>query len=178
MIWDKYDARVKNIAKGNFNPREFVETRIRDFVGTQDQINKERERLVFEAEEKEFEIRTAYYAEYNAIMEEYHNELFNGYSVPEQVLNKAYSIAYDRGHSFGYAEVENIFSELVGDFIEIYNLGLKNQLALLEAETKRLDWIAMHGSFGVDSVTGKLGGNGQRRIAATRQEIDKAMEAI
>ena len=43
-------------------------------------------------------------------------------------------------------------------------------------DAKRLDWLAIHGSFGVDSVTGLPGGNAQKRIAATRQAIDAAMQ--
>ena len=41
-------------------------------------------------------------------------------------------------------------------------------------DAARLDWIAVHGSFGVDSATGEVGGNGQKRIAATRKNIDAA----
>lgn len=41
-------------------------------------------------------------------------------------------------------------------------------------DAARLDWIAVHGSFGVDSATGEVGGNGQKRIAATRKNIDTA----
>ena len=41
-------------------------------------------------------------------------------------------------------------------------------------DAARLDWIAMHGTFGVDSVSGDVGGNGQKRMAATRKNIDAA----
>jgi hypothetical protein len=41
-------------------------------------------------------------------------------------------------------------------------------------DAARLDWIAIHGSFGVDSVSGLVGGNGQRCVAATRKNIDAA----
>lgn len=41
-------------------------------------------------------------------------------------------------------------------------------------DAARLDWIAIHGSFGVDSASGLIGGNGQRRVAATRKNIDAA----
>jgi len=126
MIWNKYDKEVRSIPKEGFNSREFVESRIRDFVGTQDQIDAERNRLILEAKVKESEIRAAYYAEYNTIVEGYVGELFSGYSVPKEVLDKAYSIAYERGHSSGYAEVECIFNDVVDDFIEVYNLGLKH----------------------------------------------------
>ena len=40
-----------------------------------------------------------------------------------------------------------------------------------------LDWIAIHGSFGVDSSTGKAGGNGQKCVAATRKNIRAAIAA-
>lgn len=43
-----------------------------------------------------------------------------------------------------------------------------------ERDTERMNWIAVHGSFGVDSVTNLPGGNGQKRIAATREAIDAA----
>lgn len=36
-----------------------------------------------------------------------------------------------------------------------------------------LDWLAVHASFGVDSITGELGGNGQAHLAATRKNIEK-----
>lgn len=127
MIWDKYAEKVNAIHKEQFNAKTFVEAQIKDFVGTQDQINEEKTRLVAEAEGRELAIRTAYYAEYNAIVEEYTNALFSDYTVPKEVLDKAYSTAHDRGHSADYSEVECIFNDLVGTFIEIYNLGLKNR---------------------------------------------------
>ena len=43
-----------------------------------------------------------------------------------------------------------------------------------QEDAARLDWIAVHGSFGVDSATGEVGGNGQKHIAATRKNIDAA----
>ena len=44
----------------------------------------------------------------------------------------------------------------------------------VQEDAARLDWIAMYGSFGVDSATGEAGGNGQKHIAATRKNIDAA----
>lgn len=44
-------------------------------------------------------------------------------------------------------------------------------------DAARMDWIAVHGSFGVDSATGEVGGNGQKRLAATRKNIDAARAA-
>lgn len=44
-------------------------------------------------------------------------------------------------------------------------------------DAARLDWIAMHRSFGVDSASGEVGGNGQKRLAATRRNIDAARAA-
>lgn len=52
---------------------------------------------------------------------------------------------------------------------------LQAQVQALSLDAGRLDWIAMHGSFGVDSVTGLPGGNGQKRKAATRAAIDAAI---
>ena len=57
-----------------------------------------------------------------------------------------------------------------------YAAGVLVGMAQQSQDAKRLDWLAIHGSFGLDSVTGKLGGNGQKRIAATRQAIDAAMQ--
>jgi len=50
------------------------------------------------------------------------------------------------------------------------------ELDRLKADADRLDWIAMHGTFGVDSVTGEVGGNGITRKASTRINIDNAMK--
>ena len=44
----------------------------------------------------------------------------------------------------------------------------------LRADAERLDWIAVNGSFGLDFVTGEVGGNGLTRKAATRTNIDAA----
>lgn len=49
------------------------------------------------------------------------------------------------------------------------------QAEAVPSDAQRLDWIAIHGSFGVDSVTGLPGGNGQKHKAATRAAIDAAM---
>jgi hypothetical protein len=53
---------------------------------------------------------------------------------------------------------------------------LERELEAVRKDAERMDWIAIHGSFGVDSVTGQIGGNGQKRIAATRTAIDAAKE--
>jgi len=45
----------------------------------------------------------------------------------------------------------------------------------VQPDTARLDWLAMYGSFGVDSSSGQPGGNGQKRMAATRKNIDVGM---
>ena len=60
------------------------------------------------------------------------------------------------------------------DLVPLY-LSPQQEPERLDAE--RLDWIAMHGSFGVDSASGLPGGNGLRRMAATRINIDAAKEA-
>ena len=52
---------------------------------------------------------------------------------------------------------------------------LADEVCKLDADKRRLNWLAMFGTFGVDSVTGEPGGDGQRRVAAVRAEIDKAM---
>lgn len=64
--------------------------------------------------------------------------------------------------------------------LEIYKAhynDLYDKLAALTKDAKRLNWIAVNGSFGVDSATGEVGGNGQTRKAATRQNIDAAIAA-
>lgn len=43
------------------------------------------------------------------------------------------------------------------------------------ADTNRLNWLATHGVFPVDSVTGLVGGNGQKAVASYRDNIDAAM---
>lgn len=42
-------------------------------------------------------------------------------------------------------------------------------------DAEMLDWIAVNGSFGLDSATGEVGGNGQTRKAATRKNIIAAI---
>ena len=54
-------------------------------------------------------------------------------------------------------------------------LELDRENKQLRSDAARLDWLADHGTFGADSVTGEPGGNGQRRIPATRVCIDEAM---
>jgi len=44
-----------------------------------------------------------------------------------------------------------------------------------QPDTTRLDWLAMYGSFGAESSSGLPGGNGQKRLAATRKNVDAAM---
>jgi hypothetical protein len=53
--------------------------------------------------------------------------------------------------------------------------ALRTRCEALEKDAARLDLIAIHGTFGVDSVTGEVGGNGQTRKAATRKNIDAAL---
>ena len=55
---------------------------------------------------------------------------------------------------------------------------LEAEIAALKPDAERMDWIAMHGSFGVDSGTGLAGGNGQKHVAATRSAIDAARAAL
>lgn len=126
MIWDKYREEIDAIPKNHFNAKTYVTERLDKFVGTQNQINDERARLVIEAKEIELANRTRYYEQYNAIVENYRTELYSDYNTPEKVLDLAYAIAYDRGHSSGYSEVECIFEDVVASFIEVYNLGLKD----------------------------------------------------
>lgn len=126
MIWDKYQERINAIPKEQFNERVYVDTQIKDFVGTQEHINAERMRLAAEAKSKTTITKAAYNKAYQDIINEYMEELFQGYTTPQAVLDKAYSIAYDRGHSAGYAEVEGIFYDMVADLIDIYDLGLKD----------------------------------------------------
>lgn len=59
-------------------------------------------------------------------------------------------------------------------------LALQNFLRSRTSATSdaaRLDWVAVNGSFGVDSVSGVVGGNGLKRKAATRKNIDAAIAA-
>lgn len=73
--------------------------------------------------------------------------------------------------------------KVADDAIELGNqqairiAALEAQVQALSLDAGRLDWIAMHGGFGVDSVTGLPGGNGQKLKAATRAAIDAAIAA-
>ena len=49
--------------------------------------------------------------------------------------------------------------------------------APLSDDSTLLDWLAIRGSFGIDSSTGEVGGNGQKRVAATRKNIRAALAA-
>jgi hypothetical protein len=126
MIWNDYEIKVKAIPKEQFNSKEYVTERIGVFVGTQVQINVERARLVIEAKEKELDIRTRYYAQYNAIMAEYKTKLYGDYNLSVEILDMAYAHAYERGHSSGYSEIEGIFYEVISDYAKAYDLGLKD----------------------------------------------------
>tara|TARA_R110000868_G_scaffold146931_11_gene368036 strand:- start:4673 stop:4957 length:285 start_codon:yes stop_codon:yes gene_type:complete len=61
-------------------------------------------------------------------------------------------------------------------FASLCRADLVAEIEWLKADADRMHWIAMHGTFGVDSVTGEVGGNGQTRKAATRHNIDASMK--
>ncbi len=46
--------------------------------------------------------------------------------VPVEVFNKAFSLAWERGHSSGYGEVANCFDDIVDSLKEVYWLGFTN----------------------------------------------------
>lgn len=50
--------------------------------------------------------------------------------------------------------------------------SLKAQLAEYKKDAARMDFLALYGSFGCDTVSGLPGGNGQKRLAATRSNVD------
>ena len=50
------------------------------------------------------------------------------------------------------------------------------RLERMADDSKRMDWIAMYGSYGADTSTGIPGGNGQKCVSATRKNIDTGME--
>ena len=78
-----------------------------------------------------------------------------------------------RGSRVNYA-VEQAAADLILEMRDAL-VAAPQQAEAVPSDVVRMDWIAMHGSFGVDSVTGLPGGNGQKRIAATRAAIDTAM---
>ena len=49
--------------------------------------------------------------------------------------------------------------------------ALQRRVEQLEQDVK---WIAVNATFGIDSLTGNVGGNGQVRKAATKSNIDAA----
>jgi hypothetical protein len=54
---------------------------------------------------------------------------------------------------------------------------LRTQLEAAQKDAPRIEFVAIYGSFGCDSVSGLLSGNGQKRLAATRKNIDAAIAA-
>lgn len=66
---------------------------------------------------------------------------------------------------------------LDGAFVTMQSTSPNPAPAPLSDDSAMLDWIAIHGSFGVDSSTGEVGGNGQKRVAATRKNIRAALAA-
>jgi len=124
MIWDKYAQKFEEIYKPNqFHQSDFVEENIKDFVGTEAQIKTQREFLKKVASDIKKEKLSERKSEINELLCEYQKELFNEFDAPVEVLSIAYNVAYDRGHSYGYVEVENIFFNIVDNFIDCYNLG-------------------------------------------------------
>jgi hypothetical protein len=57
-----------------------------------------------------------------------------------------------------------------------YEFGLLSRIEALEKDVKRLDFISYHGLLCLDSASNKAGGNGQKQVAATRCNIDTAIE--
>lgn len=70
-----------------------------------------------------------------------------------------------------HAESKRIKHTATADALEF----LQAKLEAAENDTARLAFMEIHGSFGLDSQSGLIGGNGQKRMAATRKNIDAAI---
>lgn len=69
-------------------------------------------------------LKADYYREYNRLYGLYKVRLYEIYGCDNKEVNDiAYSVAYDRGHSSGYHEVEGIFQDMVIYFEKAYNIG-------------------------------------------------------
>ena len=87
---------------------------------------------------------------------------------PEDWNDLGHRKTWRQGYVIGYKAAE---SEATAPLLEKI-AELERELEALRKDAGRLDWLVIHGSFGVDSVTGQVGGNGQKRVVATRAAID------
>lgn len=125
-LWDdKYQEKYMEIInnKNNQSKEEFINAEMETFVGTRTQIKEKELTLATEYQDKIREERKDYNKKINEIMSLYYDELYSYYDVPTVVLDKAYAMAYDRGHSYGHCEVESVFDDIVDVFLDVYNLG-------------------------------------------------------
>ena len=84
------------------------------FIGTQEDINKEKERLNNIVKERVNKELTIYNAERNEKEQQFKDDLFEEFGVSlNPKKEKAYALAYDDGHSYGYSEIYNSFSKYV-----------------------------------------------------------------
>ena len=82
--------------------------------------------------------------------------------------------AYELTVSSLRADAERDRQALEAYALTVGTLRAENQN--LQKDTDRMAWVAQHASIGLDSGTGLAGGNGQKRVAATRSAVDKAMK--
>lgn len=127
-IWDEKYNTIKKDIENTYYPKEnkssYVNSRLEVYVGTIKDIEIEKERLMAEFKDIEKKERAVYYEKINALIQEYTDELFAEYPcVPTELCAIAYSMAYDRGHSCGYSEVENYFDGYMEHLIKAYNMG-------------------------------------------------------
>jgi len=96
--------------------RDKIKTVEDTFIGTLAQIEQEKVRIIEAYNNETKTIRIAYREDVAQLEKEFKVDLFNYYGVAniaEQKLDKAYAIAYKKGHAYGYNEIANEFSDLV-----------------------------------------------------------------
>ncbi len=123
-VWErKYAARLADIVPEFFDPSEHIAAGLSRFTGTVEEQIGESERLAHEAVEIVERIRQDYINLSSVIFKEYVDDLLEKYKVRPKIFTLAYEAAFELGRHAGSAEVEAIFAELVGPFIEAYQYG-------------------------------------------------------
>lgn len=127
LWYDQYKFRYDGLThRSKASIKEQFEEELTTFVGTKAQILEKEKEIAARVGTEYIKVRNDYNVERSSIVNEWLIELFSWYQAPKEVLDLAYSIAYEQGHSSGYSEVESIFEDIVGKFIECYELGLKH----------------------------------------------------
>lgn len=127
LWYDKYKSRYYDLKYlTRYSIKEQFDEELNTFIGTK-AAHLQKEKEIAERVECEYRKQhTNYYAEQNKIISEWVEELYSYYKAPKEVLDIAYCIAYEQGHSSDYSEVESIFEDIVDKFIQCYELGVKD----------------------------------------------------